>query len=309
MSGSMQGAGGFLAVTNANSTTSYPTYDGNGNVSEYMEAGNTIVAHYEYDAFGNEIASKTTGSKADDFAYKFSTKYQDSETDYYYYGYRYYDPVTGRWPSRDPIGERGGANIYVFVENNSMNYIDILGLEVGGGDYRNILNALAAILFAVTGDSLGADMLLHYGNATGDIYKLNYKQVKKLTFSPKLSIYNYSVISKAMRTCLKDCKDVDFETQSELYGVTSAYGNNALGQFNIEVSGGIKFIKKNVCKYEGSIQFKDTYNFGFDWLPDRSLGGNLKTMIATLIFAGKPFDVESGEYKASQNYDEDVIKW
>ncbi|MDA0768571.1 MAG: hypothetical protein O3A92_17300 [Verrucomicrobia bacterium] len=26
----------------------------------------------------------------------------------YYYGYRYYDPVTGRWVSRDPIGERGG---------------------------------------------------------------------------------------------------------------------------------------------------------------------------------------------------------
>jgi hypothetical protein len=26
-----------------------------------------------------------------------------------YYGYRYYDPVAGRWPSRDPIGEEGGA--------------------------------------------------------------------------------------------------------------------------------------------------------------------------------------------------------
>jgi len=25
----------------------------------------------------------------------------------YYYGYRYYDPVIGRWPSRDPIEEKG----------------------------------------------------------------------------------------------------------------------------------------------------------------------------------------------------------
>ena len=121
MSGSMQGAGGvggvggLLAVTDAASITSYPTYDGNGNVSEYMEAGNTIVAHYEYDAFGNEIASKTTGSKADDFAHKFSTKYQDTETNYYYYGYRYYDPVTGRWPSRDPIEDNGGVNLYGMV--------------------------------------------------------------------------------------------------------------------------------------------------------------------------------------------------
>jgi hypothetical protein len=28
------------------------------------------------------------------------------------YTYRYYDPVTGRWPSRDPIEEEGGINMY-----------------------------------------------------------------------------------------------------------------------------------------------------------------------------------------------------
>ncbi|MBB5354042.1 RHS repeat-associated protein, partial [Haloferula luteola] len=57
----------------------------------------------------------------------FSTKYQDEETGLYYYGYRYYDPVTGRWPSRDPIGERGGVNLYGFVENDSVGRIDVLG--------------------------------------------------------------------------------------------------------------------------------------------------------------------------------------
>jgi RHS repeat-associated protein len=46
-----------------------------------------------------------------------------------YYGYRYYDPATGRWPSRDPIAERGGANLYRFVENSSIDYIDLIGLE------------------------------------------------------------------------------------------------------------------------------------------------------------------------------------
>lgn len=35
------------------------------------------------------------------------------------YGYRYYDPVTGRWPSRDPIGEQGGVNLYGFVGNDA----------------------------------------------------------------------------------------------------------------------------------------------------------------------------------------------
>jgi len=39
------------------------------------------------------------------------------------------DPVTGRWPSRDPIGERGGVNLYAMVANDPVTNIDILGLS------------------------------------------------------------------------------------------------------------------------------------------------------------------------------------
>jgi len=46
-----------------------------------------------------------------------------------YYGYRYYDPVTGRWPSRDPIEEAGGINLYGFVGNDGVNTADVLGLK------------------------------------------------------------------------------------------------------------------------------------------------------------------------------------
>jgi RHS repeat-associated protein len=46
----------------------------------------------------------------------------------YYYGYRYYDPVTGRWSSRDPIEEEGGLNLYEFVANDGVGSIDFLGL-------------------------------------------------------------------------------------------------------------------------------------------------------------------------------------
>jgi hypothetical protein len=44
------------------------------------------------------------------------------------YGYRWYDPLTGRWPSRDPIGEDGGVNLYDFVRNRSISIVDFLGL-------------------------------------------------------------------------------------------------------------------------------------------------------------------------------------
>ena len=62
--------------------------------------------------------------------FQFSTKYYDEETGFYYYGYRYYDPETGRWPSRDPINERGGVNLYGFVGNDGVNSWDYLGLRV-----------------------------------------------------------------------------------------------------------------------------------------------------------------------------------
>jgi RHS repeat-associated protein len=49
-----------------------------------------------------------------------------------YYGYRYYTPQTGRWINRDPIEEKGGANLYGFVGNDGLNKSDLLGLSDGG---------------------------------------------------------------------------------------------------------------------------------------------------------------------------------
>ena len=78
---------------------------------------------------------------ADENSFRFSTKYYDGETDFYYYGYRYYSTQLGRWINRDPLGERGGINIYLFSLNNSINIIDILGLEnLSGGSYLVIEN-------------------------------------------------------------------------------------------------------------------------------------------------------------------------
>ena len=59
----------------------------------------------------------------------FSTKYQDKETGLLYYGFRYYSPEMGRWLNRDPIQERGGVNVYIFVANNSIGFVDLLGNE------------------------------------------------------------------------------------------------------------------------------------------------------------------------------------
>lgn len=130
LSQSPQGAGGVggllcTSFSPYNNDDYYPLYDGNGNITEYIYNNCFVAAHYDYDPFGNTVA--TAGPISPFFDYRFSTKPRDIDTGLYYYGYRWYDPLTGRWTNRDPIGERGGVNLYGFLGNDSLNFQDYLG--------------------------------------------------------------------------------------------------------------------------------------------------------------------------------------
>jgi len=126
----MQGAGGIggLLAVIRNGQTYYPVTDANGNITEYIDETGAIVAHREFDAYGNTLVS--TGAMVNDFNFWFSTKYLDHETGLYYYGLRYYNPELGRWLSRDPIEEEGGPNVYRFVNNKPLSLYDYLGMWV-----------------------------------------------------------------------------------------------------------------------------------------------------------------------------------
>ncbi|MDB4673550.1 hypothetical protein OAF27_01935 [Verrucomicrobiales bacterium] len=132
-------------------STHFYLYDLNGNVTQVMrkESGGTVAlaAHYEYDPFGNATVETAHGS-TDQYAwnnpFRFATKMRDLTNAYStvgfdqnsnrraqrldYYGFRYYRADTGRWLSRDPIGERGGVNLYSFVSNDPIGSTDFIGL-------------------------------------------------------------------------------------------------------------------------------------------------------------------------------------
>ncbi|HLE57959.1 MAG TPA: RHS repeat-associated core domain-containing protein, partial [Rhodothermia bacterium] len=136
LSGSGQGAGGvggLLAVVDSNDTHA-PWWDGNGNVTGYSNLESSAEeARYTYGPFGETLAA--TGPLANAFTHRFSTKFTDPESDLLYYGFRYYSPLTGRWLSRDPIEERGGANVRVMTSNNLISLIDVLGLNQEAGHF------------------------------------------------------------------------------------------------------------------------------------------------------------------------------
>ena len=102
-------------------------HDGNKNVSDVIDADSAaLAAHYEYAPFGAVTAA--TGPFAAVNPYRFSSEYHDPDIGCVYYNYRHYNPLDGRWTSRDPIGESGDWAVYQFLINSSLVSIDYLGL-------------------------------------------------------------------------------------------------------------------------------------------------------------------------------------
>jgi RHS repeat-associated protein len=131
MSSSIQGAsgiGGLLARTDSNSTTYYHA-DGNGNITALMDGMENIVARYLYGPFGKVVGKWGTLADANEMRFS-SMPYYSNPQIYGYWG-RFYDPNLQRWLNHDPIGERGGINLFGFVGNNPVNYVDLFGLRPG----------------------------------------------------------------------------------------------------------------------------------------------------------------------------------
>ncbi|MBU9651916.1 RHS domain-containing protein [Burkholderia multivorans] len=59
---------------------------------------------------------------------RFAGQYFDAETGLHYNRHRYYDPGTGRFVSKNPIGLDGGINIYQYAPN-PISWIDPFGLS------------------------------------------------------------------------------------------------------------------------------------------------------------------------------------
>ncbi len=129
-----------------------------GSAREITDQSGNVVSRFDYDPYGR--ATQTAGTFKPTFGF---ANYQGIWTEgLWATKFRFYDPNSGRWLSRDPIGEKGGINFFSYVFNRPINDTDPSGL---------IVPLLAGAVGAVVGAALGAGFAYLAGACTNDILK------------------------------------------------------------------------------------------------------------------------------------------
>ena len=101
------------------------TIDQLGSTREVTNSSGTVVGQLNYDAWGRAIVIQ--GTTSPDFQY----------AGYYFHApsglnlalNRAYSASLGRWMNRDPIEESGGVNLFAYVLNDPILWIDPFGLK------------------------------------------------------------------------------------------------------------------------------------------------------------------------------------
>ncbi|MGA1867044.1 MAG: RHS repeat-associated core domain-containing protein [bacterium] len=105
----------------------YYHFDGLGNTICITDGSGNIVNKYAYDEFGN--LTDYVETIPNPFRYVGKYGIMDEKNGLLFMRARYYDPEIGRFLTQDPIGFAGGdLNLYVYVRNNPVNFIDPYGL-------------------------------------------------------------------------------------------------------------------------------------------------------------------------------------
>ena len=95
-----------------------------GSIREVVNSSGTLTARYDYDAWGvPELVSGTF-----DLDFRYTGHYYHQPSGLHLAPFRAYDAAFGRWLNADPLGESGGVNLYGYVTNDPLAWVDELGL-------------------------------------------------------------------------------------------------------------------------------------------------------------------------------------
>lgn len=122
----------------------------------------SIAQQLDYDAWGNVTLDSNPGFQP----FGYAGGIYDQDTKLTRFGARDYDAQAGRWTAKDPIGFNGGdSNVYAYVENNPISYVDSTGLNPALGAAGGF--AVAGPPGAVIGGLIGLGAAYYGGQYIG----------------------------------------------------------------------------------------------------------------------------------------------
>jgi RHS repeat-associated protein len=141
------GANGLLARRTGTDSVFY-AFDERGTTTHRLDSSGTILSSHMVDAFGTVAFTTATNDPYAGFEAQHGY-YTDTETGLILCTFRYYDPIIGRWLTRDPVGYNGGINLYGYVANNPLTRTDAIGLWSWSGFGTGIAKAAIGVVVGV----------------------------------------------------------------------------------------------------------------------------------------------------------------
>ncbi len=113
----------------------YPFGNHLGSASLELDEQEQIISYEEYSPYGSSTYQAVRSRTETPKRYRYTGKERDEESGLNYHGARYYAPWLGRWTTTDPIGLRGGLNLFAYVRGNPVGKSDPTGTQDESGCY------------------------------------------------------------------------------------------------------------------------------------------------------------------------------